>query len=68
MGDAERLQNVEDNGEVAGPLGDFAAAEFAFLLEFFKGGYHDGQQLQDDVAPDEPRATGDQDAAEFSCQ
>src|ERR1019366_4050676 len=28
----ERLQNREDDGQVAGPLGDLAAAQFAFLL------------------------------------
>src|ERR1035441_5770336 len=28
----ERLQNREDDGQVAGPLGDLAAAQFAFFL------------------------------------
>ena len=46
--DTERLQNRKDDGQVAGPLGDLAPPELAFLLQFFERGHHDGHQLQDD--------------------
>ena len=46
--DAERLENREDDGQVASPLRDLAAAQFAFLLQLFQGGDHHGEQLQND--------------------
>src|ERR1039457_6650501 len=48
LGNAERLQDGEDDRQVAGPLGDLAPAQFAFLLQLFESGDHHGQQLQDD--------------------
>ena len=39
---------AEHDGQVAGPLGDLAAAQFAFLLQFLERGHHHRQQLQDD--------------------
>ncbi len=47
-GDSERLRDAEADGQVAGPLSDLAAAEFAFLLKLFQRGNDDRQQLQDD--------------------
>ena len=46
--DAERLQDGEDDRQVAGPLRDLAAAQLAFLLQLFERGHHHRQQLQDD--------------------
>ena len=46
--DTEGLRDTEGHGQIAGPLGDLAAAEFAFLLEFFGSRNHHRQQLQDD--------------------
>src|ERR1017187_408398 len=46
--DPEGLENREDDGQVAGPLRDLAAAQFAFLLQLFQGGDHHGEQLQND--------------------
>ena len=51
-GDTERLHSAENDGQVAGPLGDLAAAQFAFLLQFRQRLIHDGQQLQDDRCRD----------------
>ena len=34
--DTEGLHHGQDDGEIAGPLRDLAAAQFAFLLQFFK--------------------------------
>ena len=34
--DAERLQDREDDGQIAGPLRDLAPAELAFLLQFLE--------------------------------
>ena len=48
LGDAEGLQHGKDDGQVAGPLGDLAPAQLAFLLQFFEGGNHHRQQLQND--------------------
>jgi hypothetical protein len=45
--DAERLHDGEDR-QVAGPLGDLAPAQFAFLLQLFERRDHHGQQLQND--------------------
>src|ERR1019366_774734 len=47
-GDAERLGNAEADGQVAGPLGNFAAAEFALFLQFFESRDDDGEELEDD--------------------
>ena len=46
--DAERLQDREDDRQVAGPLRDLAPPQFAFLLQFFERGDHHRHQLQDD--------------------
>ena len=43
-----RLEKGETNRQVARPLSDLAPAEFAFLLQFLKGGNHHGEQLQND--------------------
>ena len=40
QGDSEGLHQGQDDGEVAGPLRDLAAAELAFLLQFFERGDH----------------------------
>ena len=50
--DTEGLHQRQDDGEVAGPLRDLAAAQLAFLLEFFKSGNHHRQQLQNDGRSD----------------
>ena len=34
--DAERLRDAEADRQIAGPLGDLAAAQFAFLLQLFE--------------------------------
>ena len=46
--DGEGLHDAEQDGDVAGPLGDLAAAEFAFLLELRERLIDDGEQLEDD--------------------
>jgi hypothetical protein len=46
--DAERLDDGEGDGQVAGPLGDLAAAQFAFLLQLLERGNHHREQLQND--------------------
>ncbi len=38
--DTKGLHHGQDDGEVAGPLRDLAAAQLAFLLEFFERGHH----------------------------
>jgi hypothetical protein len=47
-GNGGRLDDRKDDGEVAGPLGDLAAAQFALFLQFFERGDHHGEQLQND--------------------
>ena len=42
------MHHGQDDGEIAGPLRDLAAAQFAFLLEFFERRDHHLQQLQND--------------------
>ena len=46
--DGEGLHDAEQDGDVAGPLGDLAAAEFAFLLQLGQRLIDDGEQLEDD--------------------
>ena len=46
--DGEGLHDAEEDGDVAGPLGDLAAAEFAFLLQLRERLVDDGEQLEDD--------------------
>ena len=48
LGDTEGLHHGQADGQVAGPLGDLAAAEFAFLLQFLERRDDDGQQLKND--------------------
>ena len=45
---ADGLQRAQDNRHVAGPLGDLAPAEFAFLLDARQRLIDHGQQLEDD--------------------
>ena len=47
-GDAEGLHQRQDDGQVAGPLRDLAAAEFAFFLQLFERRNHHREQLQND--------------------
>ena len=47
-GDGEGLHGCQNHGQVAGPLGDLAAAQFAFLLQPGQRLIHHGQQLEDD--------------------
>ena len=46
--DGKGLDDAQQNGDVAGPLGDLAAAEFAFLLQLGQRLIDDGKQLEDD--------------------
>ena len=46
--DGEGLHDAEQDRDVAGPLGDLAAAELAFLLELRERLVDDGEQLEDD--------------------
>src|SRR5207253_3233387 len=46
--DGERLHDAEQNGDVAGPLGDLATAEFAFFLQLCERLIDDGKQLEND--------------------
>src|SRR5262249_48455172 len=50
--DAEALDDGEDDGAVAGPLGDLAPAHLALFRELFQGRDDDRQQLEDDAAAD----------------
>src|SRR5579863_854551 len=45
-GDTERLEHRQDDGQVARPLGNLAAAELAFLLQLFQRGYDHREQLE----------------------
>src|ERR1700691_903568 len=45
--DTERLDDGEGDGQIAGPLRNLPAAQFAFLLEFLQGRHHHCQKLQD---------------------
>ena len=47
-GDHQALEDGQDDGQIAGVLGNFAAAEFAFFLKLFQGGRNNTQQLKDD--------------------
>ena len=47
-GDTKRLNGAEHNCQIAGPLGNLLASEFAFLLQLSQGLIHYRQQLQDD--------------------
>ena len=47
-GDGEGLHDAQQDRDVAGPLGDLAAAEFAFLLKLRERLVDDGEQLEDD--------------------
>ena len=47
-GDTKRLNRAQHHGEVAGPLCDLLAAEFAFLLQLGQGFINHCQELQDD--------------------
>ena len=47
-GDRERLDRGQDDGQIAGPLGNLAPAQFAFLLQTSQWLIHDSQQLEDD--------------------
>ncbi len=47
-GDADGLQRSQDDRHVTGPLGDLAAAEFAFLLDACQRLINDGEELEDD--------------------
>src|SRR5207249_4964617 len=49
---AERLDQRQDHRQVARPLGNFTAPQFAFLLQFFERRYDYGQQLQNDGRSD----------------
>ena len=46
--DTEGLHQRQDDGQIAGPLGDLAPAQFAFLLQFLERRDHHRQQLQND--------------------
>src|ERR1017187_3072115 len=50
--DAERLDDGEGNGQIAGPLRNLTAAQLAFFLKFFERRHHDRQELQDDGCRD----------------
>src|SRR5271165_2383473 len=51
-GNGSALDDAEHDGQVAGVLRDFAAAEFAFFLQAFEVREHHGHQLQDDRGGD----------------
>ena len=46
------LQQQHDNGQVAGPLVDFAAAALPFFLQFLEVGNYDSEQLDYDRSRD----------------
>ena len=50
--DTERLQGTEDYGEIARPLRDLLAPQFAFLLQLRKWLIDNREQLQDDRGGD----------------
>ena len=47
-GDGRRLNDAEDDRQIARVLRDLAAAELALFLQLFEVWEHDGHQLQDD--------------------
>ena len=47
-GDAQRLDGAQASGQVARPLGDLLAPQFAFLLQLRQRLVHHGHQLQND--------------------
>ncbi len=51
-GDADGLQRAKNDGHVAGPLRDLAAAQFAFLLDARQRLIDHGEQLKDDGGGD----------------
>ena len=51
-GNAEGLHRAEDDSQIARPLGDFLAAEFAFFLQFRQRLINHRQQLQNDGGRD----------------
>ena len=65
--DTKRLDGAEDNSQVARPLGDFLAPQFAFFLQFCQRLINHGQQLQNDgggdVGHDAQRENGQDGAA-----
>ncbi len=46
--DTERLHRAQNHGQIARPLGNLLAAQFAFFLQFGQRLIHHGQQLQND--------------------
>ena len=50
--DADRLQGGQNHGHVAGPLGDLAPAQLAFLLDARQRLIDHGEQLEDDRGRD----------------
>ena len=51
-GDGQRLHRAQDHGDVAGPLGDLAPPQLAFLLQLGQRFVDHGQQLEDDGGGD----------------
>src|SRR5262249_6204211 len=47
-GNAARLHGAQNHRQIAGPLGNLLAAEFAFLLQFGERLIHHSEQLEDD--------------------
>src|SRR4029077_20940659 len=52
LGDGERLEQAQDDGQIASVLRDFAPAEFAFFLKALEVGPDDDHQLKDDRGRD----------------